>query len=208
MAYQKSPEKYVEKIEGDYVETEEMKAGSLIHKMYERIDEIRVITEDGLFLDRSKIPEAVKENEIIQERMMIEKLEEIERKRYEKVKDEENMLDPVIVEEKMHHHRLKIKGIPDAVYKDFEGFSVVELKMEEYDDHGLELAFYKKLIEEAEGIEINRGVVVYSGDEVGSENPEIFTEEELEEYDVEERIKRMWKDIENNEIPEPRKKYK
>lgn len=205
MAYQKSPDQYKEMIEGDVTETAEMVAGTQIHKIYENLNQ-HIIIEDGqLNINRKSIPSTVLENELIIKQNMIDNIEDFENKRYQKAQDNPDMMyDPVLQEEYFNHHQLRIGGMPDAVFRDKDGFTVFELKAEKYGDHAKELAFYRELIEEGAGIDIYKGIIFYAS----SNEVEVVTEEDMKKYNIPDMVENMWNEIEENpNLPEPRQRF-
>lgn len=205
MAFQKSPEKYKKMIEGRIEETEDMKTGTHIHNLYENLDN-HIIIEDGeLRIEKENIPSKIVGNETICEYNMIDHIEDFENSRYQAVQENPSMLyDPVTQEEYCNHHGLNIGGTPDAIFRDRNGFTVFELKMEKYGEHALELAFYRIIIEEYHNIDINKGVIFYAS----SNETEVVTDEDMKKYNIPDMVENMWNEIEENpNLPEPRQRF-
>lgn len=186
-------------------ETPEMRAGQLIHKFWENFELFTEI-EDGTLKLNDRIPNEVKNNDIIQKQGMVSNLVDVEQKRLDNVLnkglDPQKYFYPHLTETHYRNSDLRIYGIPDALIRSPEdnGFIVAELKTDFYSDyHKEELAFYKELVDEP----IVGGVVIAVSDSVDRGNRiRDYSEQDLDEVNVVEKINRVRKQINQNpELP-------
>ena len=142
---------------------------------------------------------------------MVETLLSVEKKRLKKIRDKD--LDPkkyfeaMTREERIESHELGMYGFVDALFRNENGVTVVELKSSFYSDyHKEELAFYKALVEDQLGLDVTEGVVISLSDDIeAGKNPRVYSGEELEAVEVEKDVKRVIREIvENPKLPNPR----
>ena len=210
LAYLESEEKYKQHAERKIKVTKEMKAGQRIHDIYERLPHYTTYGEDGeLELKEDAIEENLRDDELIMG--MVDTLLEFEKRRLDRIKrkgyDPEKFFEALTREERIESHNLGMYGVVDALFRNQEGISVVELKSSFYsDNHKKELAFYKALVEDQMNLDITEGVVLSLSDDLEKgKNPKVFSSEELEEVEVEKDVKRVINEIvENPKLPNPR----